>query len=247
MEDDLMPASVPVPVRQTILHRWQKGDSVAKLAEELQLSERTVRHLVRRFSQRGEEALAPDYTRCGTKKIPVESVPFQKALAMREQHPRWGGGLIQVMLQEADQPCPCVRTLQRWFHNRKLSPAPPGRRPASEKQRARCPHQTWQMDAVDQLRLASGERVSWLRLVDECSGAVLKTVIFPPGLLGSGAARRGARDAAPGFFGVGQAPKLPRRQRLSLGIERGLAHRLGPVAHWPGDGHDLESCPTASR
>ena len=92
MEDDLMPASIPVPVRQTILRRWQNGDSVAKLAEELQLSERTVRHLVRRFSQRGEEALAPDYTRCGTKKIPVESVPFQKALGSRgfpHQEVRW--------------------------------------------------------------------------------------------------------------------------------------------------------------
>jgi transposase len=224
MEDDLMPASIPVPVRQTILHRWQKGDSVAKLAEELQLSERTVRHLVRRFVQRGEEALAPDYGCCGTKKLPVESVPFQKAIEMRQQHPRWGGGLIHVMLHEANEACPSVRTLQRWFQNRKLSPAPPGRRPASEKQRARCPHGTWQMDAVDQLRLASGERVSWLRVADECSGAVLKTVIFPPGLLGPGAACNGARDAAPGFFAVGKAPELPRRQRLSLGIERRLAH-----------------------
>ncbi len=215
-----MPASIPVPVRQTILHRWQNGDSVTKLAEDLQLSERTVRHLVRRFTQRGEEALAPDYARCGTKKIPVDSVPFQKAVEMRQQHPRWGGGLIHVMLQEANEPCPCVRTLQRWFQNRQLAPAPSGRRPASEKQRARCPHETWQMDAVDQLRLASGARVSWLRLVDECSGAVLKTVIFPPGLLGSGAARRGASDASPGFYGVGKTSKLPCRQRLSVGIER---------------------------
>lgn len=210
MEDDLMPASLPVPVRQTLWQRWQHGDSVAKLAAELQLSQRTVRHLVRRFRQRGAEALAPDYARCATKKIPVESVSFQKAVEMRHQHPRWGGGLIRVMLQEADEPCPCVRTLQRWFRNGKLSPAPPGRRTAREKQRAHCPHEIWQMDAVDQLRLASGARVSWLRLVDECSGAVLKTVIFPPRLLGSGAAHRGARDAAPGFFGVGTAPTLPR-------------------------------------
>src|SRR5438132_13694297 len=112
MEDDLMPASIPVPVRQTILHRWQKGDSVARLAEELQLSERTVRHLVRRFAQRGEAALAPDYACCSTKKLPVDSVPFQKAVEMREQHPRWGGGLIHVMLHEANEPCPS-RTLQR--------------------------------------------------------------------------------------------------------------------------------------
>ena len=220
MEDDLMPASIPVPIRQTIWHRWQRGDSVAKLAAELQLSERTVRHLVRRFAQRGADALAPDYARCGTKKVPVDSDSFQKAIDMRQQHPRWGGGLIRVMLQEAAEPCPSVRTLQRWFQNGKLAPAPSGRRSASEKQRARCPHETWQMDAVDQLRLASGARVRWLRLVDECSGAVLKTTIFPPKFLGLGEARHGARDAAPGFFAVGKAATLPRRQRLSVGIER---------------------------
>jgi transposase len=210
MEDDLMPASIPIPIRQTIFHRWQKGDSVADVARDLQLSERTVRHLIRRFVQRGEKAVAPDYASCGTKKLPVDSVPFQRALEMREQHPRWGGGLIRVMLGEANEPCPSVRTLQRWFQNCKLSPAPPGRRTASENQRARYPHERWQMDAVDQLRLASGERVSWLRLADECSGAVLKTAIFPPRLLGPGAARSRASDAAPGVFHMGIARELSR-------------------------------------
>ncbi len=135
-----MPASIPVPVRQTILHRWLKGDSVAKLAEELQLSERTVRHLVRRFAQRGEEALAPDYARCGTKKLPVESASFQKAVAMRQQHPRWGGGLIRVLLQEAAEPCPSVRTLQRWFQNGKLSPAPPNAGRCRNDSGSQSPH-----------------------------------------------------------------------------------------------------------
>ncbi len=57
MEDDLMPAPIPVPVRQTILQRWRQGDSVVLLAAELHLSQRTVRHLVRRFARRGKEGL----------------------------------------------------------------------------------------------------------------------------------------------------------------------------------------------
>ena len=36
------------------------------------------------------------------------------------------------------------------------------------------------MDAVEQLRLANGQQVSWLRWVDEFTGAVLGTVVFPP-------------------------------------------------------------------
>ena len=184
MEDDLMPSPIPIPVRQAILKRWQKGESVASLAEELRVSVRTIRHLVRRFAQRGPDGLEPDYARCATKKLPTNSEPFQKALEMRRQHPGWGGGLIRVVLQEQDNAdCPSARTLQRWFQRSTLAQAPPGRRPANNQQRAEHPHDVWQMDAVDQLRLASGQRVSWLRLVDECSGAVVQTTISPPVLL----------------------------------------------------------------
>jgi transposase len=207
MEDDLMPSPIPVPIRQTILKRWQKGESLSCLAEELQISVRTVRHLVRRFSQRGQDGLEPDYDRCATKKLPTNSEPYQKAIELRKHHPGWGGGLIRIFLQEQDsEGCPSERTLQRWFRHSTMPAAPPGRRPASDDKRARLPHEVWQMDAVDQLRLGSGQRVSWLRVVDECSGAVLQTTIFPPGLLEFGRTWAGAGHAAPGFFAVGKAP-----------------------------------------
>ena len=242
-----MPSPIPVPVRQSIWQRWKKGESVARLAEELQLSVRTVRHLVRRFSQLGQKGLAPDYARCATKKMPTGSATFAKAVAMRQYHPTWGGGLIRVLLQEADDASPSARTLQRWFRRSTLAPAPPGRRPASDAHRARHPHDVWQMDAVDQLRLGSGQRVSWLRLVDECSGAVLQTTIFPPRLLEPGRTQGGAGDAAPGFFAVGAASALPGRQRRTVGIERRLAHRPGALVDRFGCGHDLESGPATSR
>jgi transposase len=243
-----MPAPVPAPIRQVILARWHKGESVATLAQELKLSERTVYHLVRRFAQRGQQGLTPDYERCATQKTPTDSATFQKAMAMRKQHATWGGGLIRVMLLEQGEPaCPSERTLQRWFRQATLAPAPAGRRPASDAQRARQPHDVWQMDAVDQLRLGSGQQVSWLRLVDECSGAVLQTTIFPPALLEPGPTRRRARDVAPGFFAVGTAQAFPRRQRHTLGIGRRLAHRPGVVADRPRGGHDLESCSDSAR
>src|ERR1700752_1664371 len=186
MEDDLMPAPIPAPVRRVLFDRWSKGESVASLAESLQISRRTVRHLVRRFAERGRDGLATDYSDCGTKKLPGDSAAFQQAIEMRKQHPTWGGGLIRVLLQEANQDCPSERTLQRWFRSQQLSPAPTGRRPTKEIVRAVRPHDVWQMDAVDQLRLGSGQKVSWLRIVDECRGAVLQTGVFPPRLLGFG-------------------------------------------------------------
>jgi transposase len=210
-EDDLMPAPIPVPIRQAILARWQKGESVATLAEDMQLSARTVRHLVRRFAQRGQNGLAPDYDRCATKKVATDDATFQKAVEMRQQHPMWGGGLIRVLLQEqGNDACPSERTLQRWFRQSKSAVAPPGRRPASDEHRACQPHDVWQMDAVDQLRLGNGQRVSWLRVVDECSGVVLQTTIFPPELLGPGGTGARAGSVAPDFHAAGTARRFPR-------------------------------------
>lgn len=207
-----MPAAIPIPVRQLILKRWQKGESVASLAEELKLSVRTVRNLVRRFAARGQNGLEPDYDRCATNTMPTDSDEFQKAVDMRKQHPTWGGGLIRVLLQEqGHDACASERTLQRWFQRSTVAPAPPGRRPDRDASRAHHPHEVWQMDAVDQLRLASGQQVSWLRLVDECSGAVLHTTIFPPALLERGQTSGRARDVAPGFFAVGNAQAFSSR------------------------------------
>jgi transposase len=207
-----MPAAIPIPVRQVILKRWQKGESVASLAEELKLSVRTVRNLVHRFAERGQRGLEPDYGRCATKTMPTNSDEFQKAIEMRKRHPTWGGGLIRVLLQEqGHDACASERTLQRWFQHSTVASAPPGRRPDSDVRRAHHPHEVWQMDAVDQLRLANGQQVSWLRLVDECSGAVLQTTIFPPALLELGQTCGGARDVAPGFFAVGKAQAFSSR------------------------------------
>jgi len=207
-----MPAAIPIPVRQVILKRWQKGESVTSLAEELKLSVRTVRNLVHRFAERGPSGVAPDYVRCATKRMPTNRDEFHQAIEMRQQHPTWGGGLIRVLLQEqGHDACASERTLQRWFQRSTLAPAPPGRRPDCDHRRAHHPHEVWQMDSVDQLRLANGQQVSWLRLVDECSGAVLQTTIFPPALLELGQARGRAGDVTPGFFAVGKASSLSRR------------------------------------
>ena len=55
-------------------------------------------------------------------------------------------------------------------------------RPAPPRAWAGEPHDTWQMDAKERVRLGDGTLVCWLRLADEASGAVLLTVdTFLPG------------------------------------------------------------------
>src|SRR5262249_869928 len=48
--------------------------------------------------------------------------------------------------------------------------------------RAGEPHEVWQMDAAERTALRSGQQVSWLRLIDEASGAVLSSRVFAQGV-----------------------------------------------------------------
>jgi hypothetical protein len=93
-----------------------------------------------------------------------------------------------MLQRQGIEALPAVRTLQRWFAKAGLGPAPQGRRPQTVKKwRATRPHETWQVDAAEDIALADGTRASWLRIVDEFTGAVLKTVVFPPRAVEHGA------------------------------------------------------------
>jgi transposase len=176
-----MPRPLPVPVRHNVFRLWQAGDSAPSIAAELGLARRTVERLVRRFRQRGVGAIHPDYRPPQLPSRPSSATARRAALALRQEHPRWGAVLIRVLLRHrfADSSLPCPRTLQRWFRRAGLGPAPKGRHPVSRAyRRADRPHAVWQMDAAEQLLLADGQRVCWLRIVDEHTGAVLLTTIF---------------------------------------------------------------------
>jgi hypothetical protein len=178
-----MAAPIPLPLRRALWQRLQQGQSPATIAAALSLAPRTVRHLIHRLRALGTDALAPSYHRCDHPLDPTTQVLYQQTLAWRRAHPNWGAGLLRVLLQR-DYPnadVPCERTLQRWLALAGLGSAPTGRRPAASFLRADRPHHVWQIDAAEQVRLRSGKCVSWLRIVDECSGAVLWTVVFPHG------------------------------------------------------------------
>jgi hypothetical protein len=61
------------------------------------------------------------------------------------------------------------------------------------------------MDASEQVRLGNGQRVSWLRLADEHTGAVLGTAVFPPGPMEHGRRPAGAGRVAAVFPALGAA------------------------------------------
>ena len=226
-----MPRPIPVPIRRAMFRLWQKGYGTRQIAESLGLPCSTVRRLLQRFRLHGTDGLSPDYWHPSVPEAaPSELV--ETAMSLRQEHPTWGAGLIrvQLLLEAPGRPVPSERTLQRWFVRAGLSPAPAGRPPRTRLDRATAPHETWQMDAKEHIRIKTREEVSWLRLIDECSGAVLWTAVFPPRGLAEGLPRGRAGTAPPGLDSLGLARPLPSRQWLALGLAGRVPYRPVVVA-----------------
>lgn len=195
------------------------------IVEQFPVSLRTVQRLIARFETRGDKGLAPDYQSCGAHQAgatPPELV--QQICETRRDHPRWGAEMIRLELQAST---PSTRTIRRHLRKAGLQPAPAGRPPASESPRvprAERPHQGWQTDAAEELRLRGKQRACWLRFVDECSGAFLKTLVFPAARweqVGRHVIQEGFRDA---FACWG----LPERLRVDNGYPWGSAGDFPP-------------------
>ena len=204
-----MPRATELSLRLALDRMARLGATASDIARQLSLPLSTVRGLIRRSLQAGPDrtaaALQPRSHGCGPR--PLAAPPLlESSLELRRQHPRWGAGRIRVELKRMtfQAELPSVRTIQRWLRRHDLAPAPPGRpQGRSCWQRAEHPHDTWEVDAADQKRLADGRMICWLRVVDECSGAALSSHVFPPGLLHPGALRNGTSRAAPLLQAVG--------------------------------------------
>ena len=204
-----MPRAIPFSIRQAIWQRFRDGQDASAIAAAFDLPPRTVRHLLSRFQRGGLDALTTSHDSCGRATPKPADALVQAVLQMRRDHPAWGGGLIRVMLSrqrlDSDPPLPTARTLQRWLERAGLAPAPLGRRPKAELLRATRPHEVWQMDASELVPLRSGSRICWLRLIDEGSGAVLWTAVFPPTALAPCAADGHSNRTPQGVHALGSS------------------------------------------
>lgn len=196
-----MPRALCVPCRQEIVRRHCGGESLTQISEALNLSYWSVRGICRRYRDRGEDGLKPDYDRCKARPLRSDRKVHRAALWLKRRHPQWGAGLIRTLISERwpDRPLPHPRTFQRWFRAARLHRVRQ-RRLRSDPQWAKEPHEVWQMDAVEKVRLADGNPACWLTLTDEATGAILSTAPFPPGtdrLRGTGSGPGGAGDGLP--------------------------------------------------
>lgn len=178
----LCPVRFPFPSGTRFFDRWQKQRSPHQVAGELAVSLRTVQRLFARFERRGADGISPHYHQCGAAASATRAKVVHQFCQLRRAHPRWGAEMIRLELQDQHAELPCARTIQRHLRQAGLQPAPAGRPPSASSPwvpRAERPHQGWQTDASEELALRRQKQACWLRVVDECSGAFLKTTIFP--------------------------------------------------------------------
>jgi hypothetical protein len=211
-----MPRAIPVAIRQQIWLRHQRGESPTALAMAYAVSPRAVRALMHRLRHGGPEALHPDYH---APQAPPHAKPATcraEVLQLRREHPTWGAAWLLTVLRQRfpDRPWPVLRTAQRWLEAAGLNPAPRSRRPSSNASRATPPHEVWQFDGAECLRLANGVPVCWLRMVDELTRAAMQTTVFPPAAALSSLYVAGPRGFAPLLQQLG----LPARIRVDNGV-----------------------------
>src|SRR5262249_23300791 len=108
------------------------------------------------------------------------------------------------------------------------------------------PPEVWHMDSAECIRLANGEQVCWLRVVDEFTGAALQTTIFPPSPVGSGGYAAGSGGLAPGVHALGPARPDSGGQRRAGGGGGRLPGGPGRGADRGGHRDDLEPAAAAA-
>jgi hypothetical protein len=150
------------------------------------------------FRDAGPAGLKVHDDRCGRFGRRFPEPLAHAALQFKQEHPRWGAGLIRLQLAERfpAEPLPGERILQQWFRAAGLQP-PRATRPPQKLQRAQAVHEVWPRDAQEQLRLGDGSGTGGLTLTDEASGALLAAAPFPPVLLGPRLRCSGPTSPAP--------------------------------------------------
>ena len=205
-----MPRPIPVPVRQEIVERHQdRKESPASIARALGLSEDGVRKIWRQYQRDGDIQLR--YFRCGQREHESPRLAYRGVLTLKRRHPTWGAGYILLCLAEKwpDLPLPSERTAQRWFQKAGLT-QPRSVLPPQERRKGTQPHEVWEMDATEQVKLEGEEQASWLSCVDEATGAVLTTAVFPPTPLATRPSLGGASPSEGDFRTVGFSSTSPR-------------------------------------
>ena len=177
-----MPSSIPMAIRQSILERYQGGESITSLSRHFGVSRGSIYSFIKRKTSEGEVGLRPKYGNCG-KRRPAKDVFIYRAVrCLRTWHPSWGSEKIraEMLHMRPDLLLPHYRTFTRWFHwNNQIGLRIKSNLPQTTTRQAKHVHEGWQIDAKEEMRIADGSKNCWLNITDEYSGMVIDPPVFP--------------------------------------------------------------------
>ena len=141
---------------------------IAELCRRFGISRDSGHRLLREHGERGEAALLPRSRRPHASPARTAAAMEQAVLALREQHPAWGGRKLARRLHDiglADVPAPSTITAILRRHDRLGPGMAAGQRPWQRFERA-APNELWQMDFKGHFALDQG-RCHPLTVIDD--------------------------------------------------------------------------------
>jgi transposase-like protein len=144
----------------------RSGDSVAAVCRRHGISRASFYRYRRRYLAEGIDGLEAKPRRPLTSPARIDPRLELAICALRKQHPRWGARRIRAELACAGVEPPAKSTIHRTLARHLVAPQPPRRRPAKKRFERALANDLWQIDAT-QVKLAEGERVWVVDIVDD--------------------------------------------------------------------------------
>jgi transposase len=169
-------------LRLTVSQLRDSGQTYIKIAQDLGLSEKTVRTWCKRYAISGISGLA-ERSKTNGRPFKVEDVrSYRLVRLLKHLHPMWGVPFILTKLRDK---YPKLLLENARLYQRRLKihynllpePTLP---PKPTILKSRIAHDTWQIDAKERLVMLDGQVACYLTIVDEDTGTLLAAEPFPP-------------------------------------------------------------------
>jgi transposase len=138
-----MPAALALSIREEMVRRRQDGETFRRIARELKVSDAATRRIGERFEREGNLTRADD--RCRPPEVRKAMAIHERAVELKQRHPRWGAGLIRVELAEqfSREALPSERTLQRGLRRAGVGRRRGDSQPRAQVQRGQAAQAVW--------------------------------------------------------------------------------------------------------
>jgi hypothetical protein len=178
-----MATAYTIAERESFIKRHEQGESLLKISQESGVSYKTLKTLKKQYIAQGEKGLVPRYTNCGRKRSYESERSYRLVKLYKHFHQQWGMTYILMKIKEKypDLPMCVSRIYERRLKvdNLVKTPKNPPLQSVYYAEKARSPHDTWQIDAKENIKTLDGQQACYLTTTDEKSGGALSATVFP--------------------------------------------------------------------